>query len=55
MLHDYLEDAGRHNNGHIVVVVENSEAVNMESLVRILLKESLGMNVTGGFEIERAH
>lgn len=51
---NYLEDAGCCNNVRIVGV-ENSEAVNMESLVCTLLKESLGMNVDGGFVIERAH
>lgn len=39
----------------VKAILENSEAVNMESLVRTLLKESLGMNIDGGFEIERAH
>lgn len=51
---NYLEDAGCRNNVRIVGIVENSEEVNMESLVRTLLKENLGMNFDEGFEIERA-
>lgn len=47
-----MEDSGRRNNVRIVGVVENSEAVNMKSLVCTLLKESLGMNVDRDFEIE---
>lgn len=42
-------------NVRVVSVAQNSEAVKMESLVRTLLKENLGMNVDGVFEIERAH
>lgn len=57
-LHDkiiYLEDASCHNNVHIVRVTEEAEGWDIQDFVQRLLLETLGIDVSPDFEINRAH
>lgn len=51
----YLEGAGFCDNVCIVGVLENSEKRDMNAFVPILLKEGLGLDIIGDFEIQQVH
>ncbi|XP_049892841.1 F-actin-monooxygenase MICAL3-like [Epinephelus moara] len=51
----YLEDAGRRNNVRIVGIEEGAEGRDIQGFVQKLISETLDVELTQDFEIERSH